>query len=415
MATHAAVREPGTTQRLHYLDWLRVLAIFMVFVFHAIHVFDFGGWQIKNAEQSELITIILTVLSLWGMPFFFLVAGAASWFALQRRTPQQYLSERLKRLAIPFVVGSLLFSPLQYWLWWQNKVFLGAAGLSFAEFIRTELPPFQPLLLRAPGFSPKWIATGFHLWFIGFLFLYAVITLPLFRWLLSEAGARLRTGLAQWCRRRGGIAWFVLAFIPVELVLRPFFPQEHDWADFLFRMCFFILGYVLYSDPDITQAVRRDWGVLLTLGTACVAAMLGMYLADLPVFDWAGDPSTPWFYLIHSLTTIVAVSYSLVMVFVGMRFLNVTNRLLVYSQEAVLPFFMLHQPAIVVIAFFVVQWNAGIPLKLVTVLVSSFAVALGLYELAIRRISFLRVVFGMHAGSDDRRRRLQPREDEPAT
>jgi hypothetical protein len=146
-------------------------------------------------------------------------------------------------------------------------------------------------------------------------------------------------------------------------------------------MCFFILGFVLYSSEDIARAVRRDWWVLSTLGTACVAALLGMYLADLPVFEWSGDPSTPWFYLIHSATTIIAYSYSLVMLFVGMRFLNFTNRLLVYSQEAVLPFFMLHQPAIVVIAFFVVQWNAGIPLKLVTVLVTSFVVSLGLYEL----------------------------------
>ena len=104
MDNPTAVREPGPTVRLHYLDWLRVLAIFFVFVFHAIHVFDFGGWQIKNHDQSELITIILTLLSLWGMPFFFLVAGAASWFALQRRAPHQYLSERLKRLAIPYVV-----------------------------------------------------------------------------------------------------------------------------------------------------------------------------------------------------------------------------------------------------------------------------------------------------------------------
>jgi len=139
--TQTSARDSATTPRLHYLDWLRVLAIFLVFVFHAIHVFDFGGWQIKNAEQSELITIILTLLSLWGMPFFFLVAGAASWFALLKRTPRQYLSERFKRLAIPYVVGSLLFSPLQYYLWWKNQVFLGNAGLTFPEFMRIELPP----------------------------------------------------------------------------------------------------------------------------------------------------------------------------------------------------------------------------------------------------------------------------------
>jgi len=222
-----------------------------------------------------------------------------------------------------------------------------------------------------------------------------VFTLPLFRWLNSEAGTRMLARLGQWCRRRGGIAILALAFIAVELLLRPFFPQEHDWADFLIRMCFFILGFVLYSNEGITLGVRRDWWVLLTLGTASVAVMLGMYLAELPVFDWADDRSTPWFYLIHSLTTIVAFSYSLVMLFVGKRFLNFTNGLLAYAREAVLPFFMLHQPAIVVVAFFVVQWDAALLLKLVPVVLVSFALAMGAYEGVIHRVRPLRALFGM--------------------
>ena len=52
MQSQAASRETGGTPvavRLYYLDWLRVLAILMVFLFHAVHVFDFGSWQIKNA------------------------------------------------------------------------------------------------------------------------------------------------------------------------------------------------------------------------------------------------------------------------------------------------------------------------------------------------------------------------------
>jgi hypothetical protein len=109
----------------------------------------------------------------------------------------------------------------------------------------------------------------------------------------------------------------------------------------------------VYSHEYVTHAVRRDWWVLLTPGTASVAALLAPHAAELPVFDWAGDPSTPWYSLIQSLTTIVAFTYSLVMLF-----LNCTNRLLQYAQEAVLPFFMLHQPAIVIIAFFV---DSGMP------------------------------------------------------
>ena len=141
--------------RLHYLDWLRVLAILMVVLFHAVHPFDFGGWHIKNAEQSEVITILLVLLSLWGMPFFFLVAGAASWFALQRRTPGQYVSERFKRLLVPFIVGTILFRPLVTYLEWMNRVQRGDLAVSFQEFLKMIAAEYASL-----GFSPRWFGAG---------------------------------------------------------------------------------------------------------------------------------------------------------------------------------------------------------------------------------------------------------------
>jgi peptidoglycan/LPS O-acetylase OafA/YrhL len=81
--------------------------------------------------------------------------------------------------------------------------------------------------------------------------------------------------------------------------------------------------------------------------------------------------------------------------FIGMRFLDFSHAWLRYGQEAVLPFFMVHQPVIIVIAFFVVEWSIGIPVKLLAVVIGSFVLSLGLYELVIRRIGPLRAVFGM--------------------
>jgi peptidoglycan/LPS O-acetylase OafA/YrhL len=80
-----------------------------------------------------------------------------------------------------------------------------------------------------------------------------------------------------------------------------------------------------------------------------------------------------------------------------MRFLDSRNKWLEYSQEAVLPFFLLHQPVIVAIAFYVIQWQAGIPVKLLTVVLGSFVATLAIYELVIRRLGPLRTLFGMKA------------------
>jgi peptidoglycan/LPS O-acetylase OafA/YrhL len=87
------------------------------------------------------------------------------------------------------------------------------------------------------------------------------------------------------------------------------------------------------------------------------------------------------------------------MLFIGMRYLDANSRWLAYGQEAVLPFFLLHQPVIVVLAFYVVQWQAGIPEKLVIVVLGSFVATLAIYELVIRRLGPLRALFGMKARS----------------
>jgi len=66
---------------------LQVLAILGVFLFHAVHPFDdLVDWHIKNVEKSFLATFYTGYFNLWGMPFFFLMAGATSWFSLRHRT-----------------------------------------------------------------------------------------------------------------------------------------------------------------------------------------------------------------------------------------------------------------------------------------------------------------------------------------
>jgi peptidoglycan/LPS O-acetylase OafA/YrhL len=118
--------------------------------------------------------------------------------------------------------------------------------------------------------------------------------------------------------------------------------------------------------------------------------MVGAYALGLPLLDWGQDPSSLQFYVLLSLTTPMALCFS-----VGMLFLDFTNKVLRYGQEAALPFFVLHQPVIIVIAFFIVQWNAGIWIKLPIVLLGSFLVTITLYELVVRRIRLFRLLFGI--------------------
>lgn len=377
--------ESCVAARLHYLDWLRVIATLGVFFFHTFNVFNTLDFHIKNAQQSELITIIEGFLFPWGMPLFFMIAGTGSWFALRKRAPGQYIRERFNRLFIPFVVGSLLLSPIQLYLEWRHKLQTGVVEGSFGQFLGTI--PFDP--------NPRFFgAAGYHLWFLAFLFLFALLTLPLFQWLKSDSGRRFVDWLARLCEHRGAILLLGIAPAIVRLALQPFFPYEHHWADFFTLMTFFALGFLLYADERFAQAIRRDRWILLAavIVFTLAAGGLALTVAD---FDIEGRPRALPEFAAWAAITLDGWCWCVFMLYIGMHSLNYTNRLQQYAQTAILPFFVLHQPVIIVISYFVVQWNLGLWLKLLIVLMGAFAVCVGLYEFVIRRVGFLRAAFGM--------------------
>jgi hypothetical protein len=87
---------------------------------------------------------------------------------------------------------------------------------------------------------------------------------------------------------------------------------------------------------------------------------------------------------------------------VGMRCLNFRNRWLDYGRETVLPFYFLHQPVIVVVAFFAVQWGVAaelgtsidIVLKWLVIVICSFALTIGLYHALVRQVPAVQLLLG---------------------
>jgi glucan biosynthesis protein C len=385
----------GKSARLHYLDWLQVLAIFGVFLFHAVHPFDdLFPWHIKNEQPSIPVNFFVGFFGSWGMPFFFLMAGATSWFSLRRRTAGRYVRERITRLLIPFLVGSILLTPIQAYFelthkgWWQADSFLSFLVSPDARgFFLTEVHTLR--------FGPTIFgALGYHLWFVGFLFAFSLLALPVFLWLKGEAGKRFLASLARLASWRGGLLVFIVPPVVARFILQPFFPGEHDWADFAYILLFFVSGYILIGDERFTQAIRRDWLLNLILGITSTLFFFSS-AAGLPIFEWLGSPGTLGFYLSWTIFGVNSWCWTMFIFYIGMRYLDTTNEWLQYGREASYPFFFIHQPAIIFIAFYAVQWEVNLLIKLIIVGLGSFALSLSAYELLVRRINPVRVLFGM--------------------
>jgi peptidoglycan/LPS O-acetylase OafA/YrhL len=381
--------------RLHYLDWLQVLAILGVFLFHAFHPFDdLAAWHIKNAEKSILATFFIGFFNLWGMPFFFLMAGATSSFSLRRRSAGRYIRERVTRLLIPFIVGSIVLTPIQAFYefihngWWE--------GNSLLEFVfSAEARTYFFTEYNSLSFNPEIFGdVGYHLWFVGFLFVYSLIALPVFMWLKGESGKQSIAWLARIAKWRGGLLLFTIPLILIGFFFQPFLSGYTGWASFVFLLVFFISGYILIADERFMNAVHRDWRLHLVLGIACTLFFFSV-AAGVPVWDWLVSPGTVTFYLSWIAWGINSWCWTMFIMNIGMRYLNHTNKWLQYGREASYPFYFVHQPVIIFIAFYAVEWEVNLLVKLFTVVIGSFVLSLGLYELLVRRINPVRALFGM--------------------
>lgn len=89
-------------------------------------------------------------------------------------------------------------------------------------------------------------------------------------------------------------------------------------------------------------------------------------------------------------------SFLVAIIGLGIRFLTRSESFLTYANEAVLPFYILHQTVIISVGYFVIPTNVGVGIKYLTISASSFLIIMALYEL-VRRINVLRLLFGMRA------------------
>jgi glucan biosynthesis protein C len=255
-----------TPERRYDIDWLRLIAVFLLFFFHTAVIFHpWSDNYIKNDQLSPLIAYIFVwTLGHWHMSLFFILAGASTYFALRKRSAVEYIKERVKRLFIPVVFGTLvLVPPLSY---------LGLLNHSdYSQSFIAWFPSFFHLQTAdLSGFSLGGLTVG-HLWFILHLLVYSLIALPLFLYFNRDSGRR-------WQERIAGVLMkpaVLLLLFPALLALISKFPWILG-GNPLFYITFFILGFILMSDQRLMDRIDRFRLPLLVLGVVPLVGLITM-------------------------------------------------------------------------------------------------------------------------------------------
>jgi peptidoglycan/LPS O-acetylase OafA/YrhL len=371
-----------TVQRRYDLDWLRVLAFAGVFFYHCGRFFNSGGWHIKNAETSFVADILTGIFDLWGMPLLFAISGASLFFALRPGGIGRFLRDRVLRLLVPLVVGILVLAPPQIYL---ERLTHGEFQGSFFQF----LPRF---------FDGDFAWTGVHLWYLEYLFLFTLVLLPLFIWLKRPAGQRVLAGLSRFTARPGAIYLWAIPLALIVMLADPFGMRGEGLPESLLRLVVYplplVYGYLIFADESIQQAIIRQRRVALILSLALTPAPL---LVTLALTEWGWQPGLAGFLLVMAAAMLLAWLYILAILGFGMRYLTANHPLLAYANEAVLPFYILHQPVILVLGYFVIPLALPIAVKYLIIVPLAFGISLGLYEYGVRRWNPVRRAFGLKA------------------
>jgi glucan biosynthesis protein C len=395
--------------RRYDIDWLRVFATYLLLLFHVGMVFNpTPFYHVRNTDVSLFFLILCGFISLWHMPLFFLLAGWSAFSSLSRRGTGEFLKERFFRLFVPLVTGCILLMPSIKYLELSSGLDANYTGLyvapalqaSFRQVIPSGLPVAAPFNETFLEFLPTFFTTlsrftWAHLWFVAYLLTFTLLYLPLFRRIL---------GSREWFR--GGVSpWWVYApIVPlaiIQVTMREHWPGLqnliNDWANFAYYSLFLIAGFLLARFPALEMAAQAERKRALAIG---LSATLVLLFAVLGVF------ASPTVILAH--TAIAGWCFVLACLGWARRLLSFTTPALRYLTESAFPVYLLHQSAIVIPGYFLIQLPLGPGTKFVSLFVLSSALTLAVYHLLVRPFAVPRFLCGMKARPGSLHPRLAP-------
>lgn len=374
----------STNQRMYYIDWMRVIAFGLLFVFHSFRLFDTYPWHVKNTETSISINYIIEFMHSWRMYIIFLVSGAGTYFAMKSKR-QNFLNGRIKRLIIPYIFGVFILIPPQ-------KIFeaIQQSGFEGNYFLfLTQLP--IGLINENFGWNLLWTGyLGYHIWYLVYLFVQTILFLPLFKLILrcqnkvcEQSSKLFRPFYTFW--------FIIIPFVLLEFLLRPVFPHYLNWADFATFSLYFLFGFILQVNQKIILFIENNAYKFLTIAIFCWS----LYLINKSFLDNISMPEyTLNYFFSIILKNLNSISWVFAFIGLGKKFLDFNHRYLNDLNQGILPFYILHQTVIVIFGYFVVQWELSIMEKFLVILSTSFIVTIGLYQI-IRRNNMMRFFFGM--------------------
>ncbi len=379
-ANHGLTR----TGRHYGLDWLRIAAFALLIVYHIAMVFSPWPWVIHTDYNFTWLIAPMALLTPWRLPLLFAVSGFASWHLFARsRDAGAFLRARNLRLLVPLAFGMAVLIPIEMWV----RVVAAGYPHGYLQFWTSDYWRIGDYWGRS---FPSWE----HLWFVVYLWAYTAV-LALILWRGRRHYDVLVARFVPWLTQGWRLIWLpagllVIARLGLQFVVADEQGLLRDWAGHANYFPLFLFGFVLAGSPILWPTLRRLWGGALALAAVSGVAML------LVETSYPGNAVPPHWVMAVARAGQVTMGWTMTLVLIQFadRFWNRDHRWRKTAAEAVFPFYLVHQPAIVLIAWYTLPLRLSAGLQFL-VLLGGTALACTLTYLIGREIGWLRPLIGL--------------------
>ncbi|WP_409266449.1 acyltransferase family protein [Massilia sp. BHUDP2] len=373
--------------RLYFLDWVRILAFFVLIVYHVGMYYVSWDWHVKSPFAGTGPEAFMKLSSPWRLSLLFFVAGVGASLMLRKLGSASFVRRRSLRLLVPLVFGMLVIVPPQPYFEVVEK--LGYAD-GYGAFMGLYLQAYDGFCREDCLSLPTWN----HLWFVAYLWIYTV--------LLGGLAAVLGNRFDRIAAHAGALlhGWKLIA-LPAALLalarinLVEHFPTNHavvgDWYNHAMSFLCFLFGALVARVPGFwTRPGLLRWQALgiAAFGWAALATWSAAYELLAPQ---ARETLRPLMYALYAV-----LAWSAIMAACGFaaRHLDRDGPARRYLNEAVFPVYILHQTLIVVLAHGMQPLRIAPGLEAILLIVLTLTLSFGAFEL-IRRVRLLRPLFGL--------------------
>lgn len=249
----------GSEKRIRYLDYIRLLATFLVILVHCV---EFSAKEVKSEGGGYLAVQAVISLLLVCNTLFIMNSGALT-LSKPEGSLLHFYYRRFIQVAIPFACYYCIYILL------STRYF--TSGF------------FHGLIMAGKDMAAGPIDWAPHLWVI-YVILSLYLLAPFFSILLKNLSDAMLHGLAAMILIMGCVSLYLPVFgLPVNLslMIRPwqgvfllgyYFAHPASWSK---RHLFYLLGGVSLAATVLVTYTRTDYGAILQAEGAPIMTLLG--------------------------------------------------------------------------------------------------------------------------------------------